>query len=82
MAQEKQDWKSALYAAKQEGNRQDDRTDSLEKKVKSRWMFRKRKLDKDVRRYINEHTSLRSSDIERIGRKHGFYVEGTLSRKD
>ena len=82
MAKEKQDWKDSLRSAQQEGNRQDDRDNTREKKVKSRVMYLKRKLDKDVRRYTNNANPINSRHIDRIGRSHGFHVSGTLQRED
>ena len=82
MARKEQDWKDALHAAKQERDRQDDRIDFAKKKKQSRWMYRKRKLDKDVRKYTNNARRINSRDIDRIGRSHGFYVEGALRRED
>ena len=82
MAKEKQDWKDSLRAAKQEGDRQDDRDNSREAKVKSRLMYQRRKLDKDVREYTNKSRRINSRDIERIGRRHGYFIEGPLHRED
>ena len=72
MAKQQQDWKNALQAAKPERGGPDDRVDPRETKKKSRLMFRKRKLDKDVKKYINGRIRINSSDIEAIGRRHGF----------
>ena len=82
MAKEKQDWKDSLRSAQQEGDRQDDRDNTREKKVKSRIMYQKRKLDKDVRKYTNNANPINSRAIGRIGRSHGFHVTGTLHREN
>ena len=77
MAHEKQHWQDALQAAKSDRGGQDDRANQREQKKKSRLMFRKRKLDKDVKKYIkgkkyNGRIRINSSDIDAIGRRHGF----------
>lgn len=82
MAQEKQHWKDTLRSAQQEGNRQDDKLDLAEKKRRSTWMYRKRKLDKDVRQYYTNTRRIESSEIERIGRRHKFYITGTQPREN
>ena len=74
MAKEQRDWKDALQAAKSEGGRQDDRIDPREQKKKSRQMYQRRKLDKEVRNYVNKRTRINSADIDSIGRKHGFQL--------
>ena len=75
-------WKEQLGNIKQKGDRQDDRLDPGKQKKKSRLMFRKRKLDKEIKKYINNAKHIRFEEIERIGQKHQFYTEGTLPRKD
>lgn len=46
-----------------------------EDKKKASMHYKRRKLDKDVRQYIKgTRGPLRLTDIERIGRRHGFYV--------
>jgi uncharacterized membrane protein len=37
-------------------------------------MYRRRKLEKDIKKYI-KNGRISSSDIERIGRQHEFYIE-------
>ena len=73
---------AALQAAESERSRQDDRDNQREKKVRSRIMYQKRKLDKDVRKYTSNANPINSRAIGRIGRSHGFYVTGTLSREN
>ena len=72
MAYEKQHWQDALQAAKSKGGGQDDRADQREQKKKSRLMFRKRKLDKEVRQYIKDKDIIRYGKINEIGNRHGF----------
>ena len=71
---------AALQAAESERHVQ-DKDHRREKKIKSRNMFRRRKLDKDVRNYTNNRTRINSRDIDRIGRKHGFHIGSTPFRE-
>tara|TARA_B100001057_G_C22540880_1_gene829542 strand:+ start:47 stop:274 length:228 start_codon:yes stop_codon:yes gene_type:complete len=74
MAHEKQDWKDALQAAKPEGSRLHDDSDQRKKK-EARIMYSRRVLQKDINNYIKSNNGpIRYSDIESIGRKHGFYT--------
>ena len=73
MAHKQQDWKDALQAAKPERSRPDDDTDQRKKK-EARMMYTRRILQKDINTYIKENGSIRYQDIDRIGRKHGFYT--------
>lgn len=70
MAKEKQDWKSALRSAQQEGDRQNDKLDIARKKKQSTVMYKKRKLDKDIKRYIKDNDPIKYKEIERIQRDH------------
>ena len=72
MAKEKQDWKSALRSAQQEGDRQNDKLDIARKKKQSTIMYKKRKLDKDIRNYINNNNTILYKEIERIQKTHGI----------
>ena len=79
MAKEKQDWKDALRTEKQKRDRSNDRDNSseqiktIENKKRATIMYRRRKLDKDVREYTKENTKINSRDIDGIGRNHGFH---------
>ena len=73
MAKQQRGWKDALQALKSEGSRSNDPIDPREQKKRSRMMYRKRKLDKDIKNYINNTTVIKSSTIDRIGQGHGFY---------
>ena len=79
MVKEKQDWKDTLRAEKQKRDRPDDRNHSseqiktIENKKRATIMYRRRKLDKDVREYTKENTKINSRDIDGIGRSHGFH---------
>ena len=82
MAHEKLGWKDALQAAKSKGSRPDNSTDQREAKKQATINYKRRKLDKDVKRYIKDNRVLRSRDIEAIGRQHGFYIVGTPFREN
>lgn len=73
MAYEKQHWKDTLQTAKSKRSRQDDSDNQRKKKKLAAIHYKRRKLEKDVRNYINNNKLIRSQDIEEIGRKHGFY---------
>ena len=66
-------WKEQLGNIKQEGDRQDDRVDPREAKKKSRIMYNRRRLDKDIRALLNQNI-IKYADIERVHRKHGIHV--------
>ena len=72
MAYQKRDWKDALQAAKSEGGGSNDTVDPREQKKRSRVMYKKRKLDKEVKNYVKNRYRINSKDIDTIGRRHGF----------
>ena len=73
MAYEKQDWKDALQTAKSERSRQDDSDNQRKKKKLAALHYKRRKLEKDVRNYINNNKHINFKDIDEIGRRHGFF---------
>lgn len=73
MAYEKQDWKDALQTAKSKGGRQDDSDNQRKKKKLAALHYKRRKLEKDVRNYINNNKHINFRDIDEIGRRHGFF---------
>jgi len=73
MAYEKQDWKDALQTAKSKGSRQDDSDNQRKKKKLAALHYKRRKLEKDVRNYINNNKHINFKDIDEIGRRHGFF---------
>ena len=81
MAHNKQGWKDALQTIKSERSRQDNRDNQRAKKKVAELHYKRRKLDKDVKRYI-KHDPIHGSEIERIGRKHGFYIESAPFGED
>ena len=72
MAKEKQDWKNALRSAQQERDRQDDKLDIARKKKRSEVMYRKRKLDTAVNKYVKNNDPIKYKEIERIQKSYGF----------
>ena len=72
MVKEKQDWKDTLRTEKQKRDRSNDRDNSseqiktIENKKRATIMYRRRKLDKDVREYTKENTKINSRDIDGI----------------
>ena len=72
MAEQKQHWKDALRATQQEGNRSDNRFDPREKKKVARQHYIRRKLDKDIKKYINSTNQIKYKEIERIAKGYGF----------
>tara|TARA_B100001063_G_scaffold71154_1_gene65284 strand:- start:1007 stop:1231 length:225 start_codon:yes stop_codon:yes gene_type:complete len=74
MAYEKQYWKDALQTAEPERSGFDNTTNKEQQKKQSRLMYKRRKLERDVKKYIKGEI-IKGSGIERIGRQHGFYME-------
>ena len=48
-------------------------TNEREQKKRSRIMYKKRKLDKDIKNYIKNTTVIKWKTIDRIAQGHGFY---------
>ena len=72
MAKEKQDWKSTLRSAQQERDRQDNKLDIARKKKRSEIMYKKRKLDAAVKKYVKNNDPVKYKEIERIQESHGL----------
>ena len=68
MAYTKQDWKDTLQTAKSERSRQDDSDNQRKKKKLAALHYKRRKLEKDVRNYINNNKHINFKDIDEIGR--------------
>ena len=81
MAHEKQGWQDALQAAKSKGYRPDDTKDPREQKKKAQLMYKRRRLDKDIKK-LNGRKVIRWSDIEAIHEQHGVFVVESLQRED
>lgn len=60
----------------------EEKEQARENKVKSRLMYNRRKLDRDVRKYIRNSNPIRFRNIEAIGRQHRFYIGESLFRED
>ena len=73
MAYEKPGWQDALQALKSEGGGSDDTVNLREQKKRSRIMYKKRKLDKDIKNYIKNTTVIKYKTIDGIAKGHGFY---------
>ena len=74
MAYRQQGWKDALQALQSKGSRSDDPDNQREQKVRSRLMYKKRKLDKDIKRYTKNRDVIKFTDIIAIQDKHGIRV--------
>ena len=81
MAYEKPGWKDVRHTAKPERGGSDDRVDKAQSKKIASLHYKRRKLDKDVKRYI-KRSRIRGCEIERIGRRHGFHIGATPFRED
>ena len=66
MAHEKQGWKETLQAAKSKGSRFNSPTDPGEKKKQAQIMYKKRKLDKQIKDYVNTHNPIKYKEILKI----------------
>jgi hypothetical protein len=62
-----------LQAAKSEGRGYDDTDNQRKKKKIAALHYKRRKLDKDVKRYIKENSRLNSKELDEIGTRNGFY---------
>ena len=74
MADKKQYWKDTLQTAEPKRSGFDNTTNKEQQKKQSRLMYKRRKLERDVKKYIKGEI-IKGSGIERIGRQHGFYME-------
>ena len=74
MAYRKQGWQDALQALKSERGGSNDPDNQREQKVRSRLMYKKRKLDKDIKRYTKNRDVIKFTDIIAIQDKHGIRV--------
>ena len=64
---------AALQASKSKGRGQDDSDNQRKKKKLASLHYKRRKLEKDIKKYINGKTRINSADIDEIGRRHGYY---------
>ena len=77
MAYEKQYWKDALQTAKSKGSGQDSGFDKAAEKKKSRLMYNRRLLQKEIKELLNNKI-IKYGEIVRLHRKYGIQSEGSL----
>lgn len=82
MADEKQYWKDTLQTAKPERSRQDDTVNKRKQKKLASLHYKRRKLEKDIKKYAKYNKRISSGTIDKIARQHGFYIEESLFRED
>jgi cell division protein FtsB len=82
MADKKQYWKDTLQTAKSEGSRPDDSVNKRKQKKLASLHYKRRKLEKDIKKYAKYSKRVNSRAIDEIARRHGFYVEESLFRKN
>ena len=73
MAEQKQDWKDALQAAKSEGSGFDDNIDQRKQKKQARLMYTKRMIQKDIKQLLTQKV-IKFTEIERIHNRHGIHI--------
>lgn len=71
MADNKQYWKDALQAAKSERSRQDDTTDKRKQKKQAQIMYKRRKVEKEIKKLLKRNP-IKYKDILEIHGKYGF----------
>lgn len=82
MADEKQYWKDALQTAKSEGSGQDDSINKRKQKKLASLHYKRRKLEKDIKKYARNSKRINSRAIDEIAGRYGFYIEESLFRED
>ena len=71
MAYEKQYWKDALQTAKPERSGQDDRDDKRKQKKQAQIMYKRRKIEKEIKQLLKRNP-VRYKEIEEIHGKYGI----------
>jgi len=71
MAHQQQDWKNVLHAEKSKRRRQDDLDNQREKKVKSRIMYKRRKIQKEINQLLKQKDGIKYEQIVRLHGKFG-----------
>ena len=71
MAHEKQYWKDALQTAKPERSRQDDRDDKRKQKKQAQIMYKRRKIEKEIKQLLKRNP-VRYKEILEIHGKYGI----------
>ena len=82
MADKKQNWKDTLQTAKSEGSRPDDSVNKRKQKKLASLHYKRRKLEKDIKKYAKYSKRINSRAIDEIAGLHGFYIEESLFRED
>ena len=71
MADEKQYWKDALQAAKPEGSRQDDRDNKRKQKKQAQIMYKRRKIEKEIKKLLKQNP-IKYKEILEIHGRYGI----------
>tara|TARA_X000001316_G_C916355_1_gene30684 strand:+ start:116 stop:385 length:270 start_codon:yes stop_codon:yes gene_type:complete len=82
MADKKQYWKDALQTAKSKGSGQDNSINKRKQKKLASLHYKRRKLEKDIKKYAKYSKRINSRTIDEIAGRHGFYIEESLFRED
>ena len=82
MADKKQYWKDTLQTAKSEGSGLDNSNDKEQQKKLASLHYKRRKLEKDIKKYAKHSKRINSRAINEIAGRHGFYIEESLFRED
>jgi hypothetical protein len=82
MADKKQYWKDALQTAKSERSGQDDSINKRKQKKLASLHYKRRKLEKDIKKYARNSKRINSRTIDEIAGRYGFYIEESLFRED
>jgi len=77
MAHEKEYWKDALQTAKSKRSRQDNEFDKAAEKKKSRLMYNRRLLQKEVKELLKKKV-IKYGEVVRLHRKYGVQSTGIL----
>ena len=71
MANEKQYWKDTLQAAKSEGSGPDDTIDKRKKKKQAQIMYKRRKVEKEIKKLLKQNP-IKYKEILDIHGRYGF----------
>ena len=71
MAHEKQDWKDTLQAAKSKGSRLNDTDDKRKKKKQAQIMYKRRKIEKEVKSLLKKNP-IKYEEILEIHGRYGI----------
>ena len=71
MVNEKQYWKDALQAAKSERSRQDDTDNKRKKKKQSQIMYKRRKVEKEIKKLLKKNP-IRYKEVLEIHERYGI----------